>query len=166
VSDIVATRIRELRKSRGLKPADLAARCKAAGAELLTENVIENIESGRRRDGERTRDITIDELLILAYALDVAPVHLMAGLNEAERLPVTPSLTVGSDKARGWIRGFRALPGTDLRQYRANVPVSEARASWQVIRDDETVPERKERLIGHLVDLVNFERNRDQNPGL
>jgi hypothetical protein len=35
--------------------------------------VIENIEHGRRKNGERTRDVTVDELIILADALMVGP---------------------------------------------------------------------------------------------
>jgi hypothetical protein len=60
------------------QPAELAARCAELGAGHLTENVIENIESGRRdKQGRRRRDVTVDELLTLAVALNVAPVHLL-----------------------------------------------------------------------------------------
>jgi transcriptional regulator with XRE-family HTH domain len=84
ISDAVAANMREVRKRRGWKIADLAARCQAlgGGAESLTENVIENIESGRRRNGERTRQITVDELTAIAAALSVPPAYLMPELAE------------------------------------------------------------------------------------
>ncbi len=85
VSDRVAQNIREFRKRRGWKPADLAARCAELGADFVTDNVIENIEHGRRRDGARRRHITVDELVALARALAVTPADLCPDL--AEGLP-------------------------------------------------------------------------------
>ena len=82
ISDSVGANVRDLRKRRGWKPADLAERCRQLGAEAITPAVIENIEHGRRRDGVRTRDITVDELVSLALALSVAPADLMAELEE------------------------------------------------------------------------------------
>lgn len=82
MSDVVAANIREARKRRGWKPADLAARCAEVGAEFLTENVIENIESGRRRNGVRTREISVDELVAIAYALGMPPAALCTELEE------------------------------------------------------------------------------------
>jgi transcriptional regulator with XRE-family HTH domain len=76
-SDVVAARIRAIRKERGLTPGDLAALCASAGASHLTENVIENIESGRRdKEGRRRRDVSVDELFVLAAALG-EPVELL-----------------------------------------------------------------------------------------
>lgn len=71
VSDEVAANIRRARKELGWSMADLAAHCAELGdgAEVVTENVIENIESGRRRKGERTRDITVDEVTVIAKAM-------------------------------------------------------------------------------------------------
>jgi transcriptional regulator with XRE-family HTH domain len=75
-SDVFAEKIREVRKERGWQVADLAARCADMGHPELTENVIENIEHGRRdKDGRRRRHITIDELAVLSLALDPAHVH-------------------------------------------------------------------------------------------
>ena len=72
VSDYVAEKIRDARKQRGWTTGDLAFRCD------LTDNIIENIESGRRdREGRRRRDITVDELLAVSRALDVEPIELM-----------------------------------------------------------------------------------------
>lgn len=78
MSDVVAEKVREQRKARHWRVADLAARCKELDYGDLTENVIENIESGRRdADGKRRRAITVDELYALAKALDTAPMRLL-----------------------------------------------------------------------------------------
>jgi transcriptional regulator with XRE-family HTH domain len=80
VSDIVAARIKEARKARDWRTADLAEQCEAAGHPELTRSVIENIESGRRRDGKRTRDVTVDELRVLADVLHFSPADVLGGL--------------------------------------------------------------------------------------
>ncbi len=72
VSDYVAAWVKEARKRRHWRPADLAEHC--AG---LTENSIENIEGGRRQAGRRTRFITVDELFELAAALECQPEQLL-----------------------------------------------------------------------------------------
>lgn len=43
----------------------------------MTDNVIENIESGRRQKGKRRRDVTVDELFTIAEAFGVSPVELL-----------------------------------------------------------------------------------------
>jgi transcriptional regulator with XRE-family HTH domain len=80
VSDVVAAKVRALRKVHKWQVADLASRSS------LSENVIENIEHGRRKDGKRTRQITVDELFELARALEVGVVDLLPGLQRGERL--------------------------------------------------------------------------------
>jgi transcriptional regulator with XRE-family HTH domain len=62
-----------MRKNRGLSVTELAEKCAVLGSPQITAAVIENIEHGRRKNGERTRDITVDELIILADALMVGP---------------------------------------------------------------------------------------------
>jgi transcriptional regulator with XRE-family HTH domain len=71
ISDAVGRNIRALRKANRLSVSDLAARLARLGGkgERLTAPIIENIEHGRRRNGERTRDVTVDELVVLAQAL-------------------------------------------------------------------------------------------------
>ena len=86
----MAARVREARKARGWQVADLAARCAELGHPELTENVLENIESGRRsRDGRRRRAITVDELRVLADALGFSPVDVLDGLPPGSLGPMT-----------------------------------------------------------------------------
>lgn len=126
-SDVVGQRIKELRKKRGWSLADLARVCaEKAGADQLTENVIENIEHGRRgKDRRRRRMVTVDELLIFADALDVAPVHLLVPIEDDE-YQVTPKLVEGTGAVREWIRGRYFLDGwTDPRIFVSEVPERE-----------------------------------------
>jgi transcriptional regulator with XRE-family HTH domain len=138
-SDFVGQRIKDLRKRRGWSLEGLADRCAELGAGQITEHVIENIEHGRRdrRSGRRRRAVTVDELLIFAYALDVAPVHLLVPTQET-RYPYVPQEPISdehgvypagiSSRVRQWIRGKEPMPGTDLRIYYSEVPADEFHA--------------------------------------
>jgi transcriptional regulator with XRE-family HTH domain len=119
-SDAAAGRIREARKRRGWTSAETAARCTARGYRM-TASVLANIESGRPDlNGARRRDISIDELLALAVALDVPPVTLMGMPSDPDQPPVAITSTMPIDQPDElllWIRGDRPLPGTDSRVY-------------------------------------------------
>jgi transcriptional regulator with XRE-family HTH domain len=125
VSDVVAARIRESRLRRGWTAAQLAEACARRGADKLTTSVINNIETGRRdAQGRRRRELSIDELLVLALVLDVAPIQLM-GLPAAEGeavVRIAPTCSVSGPQALLlWIRGDRALPENDDRRYYSSV---------------------------------------------
>lgn len=78
LSDRLGTRIRDLRTRVGLSQEDLAAAARDAGAgDGFTATVVGAMESGRRREGRRTRLFTLDELLPLAAALEVSPLELL-----------------------------------------------------------------------------------------
>jgi transcriptional regulator with XRE-family HTH domain len=128
-SDLIAERIRNLRKSRGLTIADLAARCAAAGMPKLTAQALYKLEGQRESSTRRPRPVSVDELLVLAYVLDAAPAHLIAGLDDDTPFPVTPELSVPAIDARRWIRGWPhsrdGLPGQDGHRYRGYTPDSE-----------------------------------------
>jgi transcriptional regulator with XRE-family HTH domain len=77
LSDAVADQITFWRKERGWNRAELAQRCSDVGMPELTASAITNIESGRRQDVVRRRNITVDELLCFAFALRVSTAQLM-----------------------------------------------------------------------------------------
>ena len=63
----------------------------------LSENVIENIETGRPDDaGERRRDVTVDELLAVATAFGVDPASLLP-----KPMPVDPSAKADAQARMG-----------------------------------------------------------------
>ena len=82
----------------------------------LTRSVIANAESGRRQGG-----FTIEEMLTLAYVLDVAPVYLFLPI-EAALVSITPNWVSSAGYVREWVRGNYALPGQDPRTYERERP--------------------------------------------
>lgn len=120
----VARAVATLRKRQGWSADDLATECKALGMPSLNRSVIANIESMRRKY------VTVDELCCLAYALDVAPVHLLVPMDEEEGVELdlfeaTPDRFLPVRQARKWVRGEWVPPGRDPRFYFANVPAEE-----------------------------------------
>jgi transcriptional regulator with XRE-family HTH domain len=118
VSDLVAARIHALRLRRGWSARDLAERCAELGANQLTAAVIANIETGRRdANGRRRRDVSVDELLALAQALEVPPFDLIR-IQAADRpinVQITPLVSASRDELTSWLRGLSTfIPLTPL----------------------------------------------------
>ena len=124
-SDVIGERVRELRRLRGWTAKQLAEKCSDVGATDLTSPAILNIETGRRGpDGKRSRNVTVEELLILATVLSVAPDSLLfpldgTGQSVTAPIEVTPKRHV-SDRAllRRWAAGIEPLsPDDDFWTY-------------------------------------------------
>lgn len=117
-SDLAGRRIREARKRRDWTVRDLADHCAKAGAGHITATVITNLETRRRA----TRELTVDELLVLAHALDVPPVQLISPLNAGEGLQITPDVQMDVLEAAGWLgnenRRTAINPASALRRIR------------------------------------------------
>lgn len=108
-----------------MQSSRLRRRCAEIGAPELTAQTIANIENGRRdATGRRRRHVTVDELLALAIALDVAPVHLMAPLEEGAYW-VTPKVATKIGLLRHWIRGTESFPRGNRRVFFSEVPERE-----------------------------------------
>lgn len=125
----MAGRIRELRDRRGISAQQLADKCVEAGADWLDRSIIANIESGRRKT------ISIDEVLVFAYVLDVAPVHLIVPVHETLFM-VTPKWMIASSRAREWVRGRYPMGGQDKRTYATEVPDEE----WDAVEAAKNRP--------------------------
>ena len=124
ISDLIARRVREVRKDeRGLSVADLAARCAEAGMPKLTAQALYRLE--QRTPDRPARPVTVDELLVLAYCLDVSPLYLISGLDDDALIPVTPDLSAPATGVRAWIRAMLPLPGMDERRFDSYRPLSE-----------------------------------------
>jgi transcriptional regulator with XRE-family HTH domain len=129
VSDVVAARVRQVRKRRDLTTDQLAARCAELGEPELTTQALYKLEA--RRPGKlRPRPVTVDELLTLAAALNVAPVHLLVPIDDfGESYRVTGEVSERAGYIREWIRGKLPLPGADPREFFSQVPRTEY--DWQ-----------------------------------
>jgi transcriptional regulator with XRE-family HTH domain len=115
---VVARRVREVRERRGWSRDRLVARLTELGVEM-GRPTISRIESGRGR----AENVTVNELLALAAALDVAPVHLMVPLEDEARLAITSDWQPTALDARAWIRGTgTTVDSENLRVYYSEVP--------------------------------------------
>lgn len=110
LSDVVADEVTRLRKAAGLNRDQLAELCAKRG-HPLTAATIANIETGRRdAAGKRRREVTVDELVVLADALDTVPALLVFPLG---RSPVTEWIGQGSVstwEATQWFGGHGDNP--------------------------------------------------------
>jgi transcriptional regulator with XRE-family HTH domain len=109
-SDAVAAQIKHLRARRSMTVKDLAARCRELGADQLTANVITNIEV-------RRRDVAVDELLVLALALDVPPAHLLTPSTSSARIALTTTEIYEAEAVEQWIIGVTPLLSAGSTSY-------------------------------------------------
>ena len=144
---VIAARVRELRDKRRLTAAQLAERMTEAGVKW-DRSVVANLESGRRAS------VSVEELLALAYVLEVAPVHLIVPVDADGWFAVTPDLSTTNEYARAWIRGSVALPGIDERQFFSEVPADE----WNRKADAQLEFERGLRQAG-IISGTRVSRN-------
>lgn len=83
----------------------LADRCASVGAPGLTASVIANIETGRRdAQKRRRRDVTVEELFAVAYALNVAPAVLLLPEDGGD-VPITSTIEMHPAVALAWMSG-------------------------------------------------------------
>jgi transcriptional regulator with XRE-family HTH domain len=115
-SDLAGRHVRQARLRRGWTAAELAARCAKTGAPQLSSTVITNIETRRRA----SRQVAIDELLILARVLEIHPVQLIVPLDASEHLEVLPGDEMDALEAVTWIGGG-AIPLHD-RELASSAP--------------------------------------------
>lgn len=106
VTQAVAAQIRAYRLRRGWSVRQLAEECAKQGAPQLTQASLENIERGQDPNAKRKpRGVTVDELLVLALALNARPADLLFD-GDAARVQVTPRVTVHPFLAWSWLVGM------------------------------------------------------------
>jgi hypothetical protein len=91
-SDVIAAQIKKHRERLGLTRDQLAEECAKLGAPQLTFAALTNVETGRKhpKTGQRRRQVSVDELLVLSYALAVPPLLLVFPLGELDEIPAPP----------------------------------------------------------------------------
>lgn len=154
VSGIVGRRVRETRTRLGWSIERLADACSQAGASELTVNALYALEGGRRdrATGRRRRHVTVDELLVLAAAMETYPADLLVPRDLPDDAPyqLSPGISTTAARARRWIEGrvFLVAPETlpDLADATRGMSVEgsrEAAAEW-------LTPERQAQLAWRL----------------
>lgn len=125
-SDVIGQRVNEVRKRRGWSLDTLAKECAKVGMDRLTKNALENIEYGRRdKQGQRRREVTVEELIALALALNVSPLSLIVP-PDALKVQITAERDEFAAVARDWFRGLHPLADQDPRLFFAEVPRDES----------------------------------------
>lgn len=153
VSDRIGAGVRTTRTRHDWTRDDLAGRLAALGAPHLTASVLYDIESGRPdAAGRRRREVSADEWIVLAVALDCAPVHLAIPLEDDEPCQLSPAVTEPAGLARQWFRGHHPLALTDRRMFYAYVPESELERAEQLAKLQAVSPELFKRIIGESED--------------
>lgn len=115
ISDRLADRIRDLRARMGMSQDELAAAAREAGAgDSMTSTVVGFMESGRRREGRRTRLFTLDELLPLAAALEVSPLELLGGDSAQLFVGESAAIRVECPRCAAGMGGMEKVTREDL----------------------------------------------------
>lgn len=107
LSDVAAEQLVRIRNDRGYTREQLAKRCAELGWPALTYGVITTIEQGRRdkATGRRRREISLDEWVVFARALDVTPVLFLAPLGQKDQVEILPGIEVSTFRAFRWLTG-------------------------------------------------------------
>jgi transcriptional regulator with XRE-family HTH domain len=147
-SDLAGRRIRQIRERRGWTREDLADRCAGIGAEYITTTVITNLETRRRA----SRQITVDELLVLAYVLEVPPLYLFAPADGTEKLQIARDVEKDSIESGAWIADDAGRP-TGAIQGRKSVDA--VRVNF-VMYPQETSSLTLLRYIAEVIRLVEW----------
>lgn len=129
-SELAGLRIRQARQQRGWTAKELADLCAKAGAPRVTATVVTNLETRRRS----TRDISVDELLVLARVLEVPPVQLVLPLGADELLEVVPGTEMNAAEAVRWMGG--AAEPLHYRELLSVRPEDTVRLLRQLEQDD------------------------------
>jgi hypothetical protein len=97
--------VKEVRERHPLLPNQdaLAKRMEELG-QPIDRSTIGRIENGNR-------SVTVDELFVLAAALDVAPMQLVVPLDSEELVAVTPTERWSAGAVRRWFTGAAILGG-------------------------------------------------------
>ncbi|MBA2738674.1 MAG: helix-turn-helix transcriptional regulator, partial [Nocardioidaceae bacterium] len=160
----VAELVRSARDRRGWTGQQVAEKCAEAGMPALDRSAVTNIETGRRRR------IGVDEWLVLAAVLDVAPLHLLFPRADDDVVAVTPTGSVSAGQARRWATGREPLPDGDERTFRYEVPDSEYERRSQRLRESEQRADqawRRLRVAQEKLRLVSIEHaTLDEGPAL
>jgi transcriptional regulator with XRE-family HTH domain len=134
--DVVAARIREVRRHRGWTQEQLAARLDELGY-AIGRGTLAKIETV---GSTRALNVSVADLLAIAAALNVAPLFIVCPNDDPGWMRITPNQVVESGRARQWWRGYWPLNEDDSRaDYFRERPESEVVAlEEERLRDEQS----------------------------
>lgn len=98
----IAKEVRRRRQALKMSTQQLADACAAQGFPIK-RTVLSNLESGYRET------ITVPELIVLAKALEVAPIQLVYPIDAEPEVEVLPGHSVPTERAMLWFTGWLDL---------------------------------------------------------
>jgi transcriptional regulator with XRE-family HTH domain len=154
LSDVVAAEAARLRRAAGLSRQQVAEQCAQKGLPGFTAASLANIETGRRDpEGRRRREVSVDELVVLAEVLNIPPVLLVFPVGSQATTEYPPS---GGDvvtwEAARWFGGMSDFsPLVKIRTDGTEVP-RVARMAIRTYDEHET-------MYRQLLEAVSNERS-------
>lgn len=129
IAELIQKNVATYRSRREWTQADLAENLEALGLPW-DRSTVAKVESGRRQ-------VTVEELVVLAAALDVSPLALFLPRDDTQRVQITPNKSVDGYWAWQWARGELVPVGgqlpADFRFYREGSPSTEANADKELV---------------------------------
>jgi transcriptional regulator with XRE-family HTH domain len=115
VSELVGKRVKAIRTGHGWSVRRFVEECQSAGWQV-TASQIENIEGVKREGRGPRRDVSVDELLALAWVLDVNPLVLLLPAERAE-YAVTPSVEADALDVYRWLIAQAGRPSGQTESF-------------------------------------------------
>jgi transcriptional regulator with XRE-family HTH domain len=144
LDEVVAAQVKTAREHKRWKQSDLAARLVELGFTGWRQSKVAKLENGD------TKRLSVEELVALAAALGVQPIHLLTPADDEALVEVAPKLTLSALATRQWLRGVAPLSDDDGTSYFAGVLTPERDADdWLKRRYEiEWFPRRPEMVEG------------------
>ena len=160
ISDVIATRVRAVRKRQELTLAQLAAECARLGAPQLSLSALANIERGQTAPSTRKRrDVSPDELVVLACALRVPPVSLLFAVEADDQTEMLPGRRMDARAAARWFGGEAPLPDEDSADWETGAaPLILLRRHERHLRDWRRAPGIAAQLVADVSDAAETQR--------
>ncbi len=123
--EVFAQRMREVREKKGWTLTELARRLGDLGS-TLQRSTLAKIEGA---EPARSRRVTLEEVLLISYALDVSPLHMIVPLTDlrSPRVIVGPGYPQPADPPdlRAWLKGEEPLFDQNRMMFALERPASE-----------------------------------------
>lgn len=148
-SAVVAARVREHREALGQTQAMLAVRLRDQFGWNVDRTIVARIEA-------RKRAVGVDDLFLLAAALDTSPSLLLTPSDESELMWPTPWRAVTANRTRAWIAGEVRMWEQDHERFADHVSMA-----WQRTTASEA---ELDRLAGILAAVHGVESVEDIDP--
>jgi transcriptional regulator with XRE-family HTH domain len=119
----IASQVRRYRLAKNWSVRQLAEECQKLGMSSLTEASLGNIERGQKAGSgakRGVRRVLVEELVVLAKALDVPPILLVFPVDKAPTIEVTPGHVMPTWDALRWFTAEGPIAPDDIdRMYGA-----------------------------------------------